>query len=223
MSARSVWLGLAESASVPLPALTAWRDSVAAAHAALMPGVEGLRRYTAFNISRTLLVADISGRLDPDGPPIRAPDGIAFTSLTAIRQSEFRQPGVGDPLSAPLLYSVLFSVPPHWWAPFDEWYETEHIPMILECEHWAMTRRCRLTPDTSVRWTHLAIHYVMDARAFDSPALKAARLTPWRAKFLEQDWFTSPDKAIYFQQTADGNLAAHTARAAPTKSAAVSA
>jgi hypothetical protein len=194
-----VWLGVAKSSSNSMPALAKWRDEVVAPTVAKFSELERFGRYTAFNLPQTLLLADVRSR--PHGVNLRAPDGVDFASLSAAACSEVRQPGLDDPTSAPLLYTVIFKVADDWQAEFDEWYDVEHIPMIFECKDWSLTRRYRL--DRESGYTHLAIHYIMNARAFDSPALKAARLTPWRAKFLEQSWFTGSEKAIYFQQSAE--------------------
>jgi hypothetical protein len=194
-----VWLGVAKSLSSSMPALAKWRDAVVAPTVAKFSGLERLGRYAAFNLPQTLLLADVRSR--PREVNLRVPDGVEFSSFNATACSEFRQPGLDDPTSAPLLYTVIFSVADAWQAEFDEWYDVEHIPMIFECKDWSLTRRYRL--DRASGYTHLAIHYIMDARAFDSPALKAARLAPWRAKFLQQSWFTGSEKAIYFQQSAE--------------------
>jgi hypothetical protein len=92
----------------------------------------------------------------------------------------------------------LFKVPPEWHGEFDAWYDQEHMPMIFACEDWYMTTRYHVQGS---EWTHLALHRIGGAGAFDSPALKAARLTPWRKKLLEHRWFTDVDKMIYFKQS----------------------
>ena len=46
----------------------------------------------------------------------------------------------GDPLDAPILYSVFFSVPDERADDFNAWYTEEHAPMLLNCDDWLMCR-----------------------------------------------------------------------------------
>ena len=197
---ESVWCGLSESKA--LAPLTRWRDAALAPAVAKLPSLQSLQHYTAFNLPCTMTVATFDAD-QPRTPSVVVESGIDFKSVGAVKSSEFRQPGLTDPIdAAPILYSVLFTVPQAWHAEFDDWYDQEHMPMILACKHWGMTRRYRLPANVN-GWTHLALHYILDAKAFDAPELKAARLTPWRAKFLKERWFTDVDKMIYFKQAAE--------------------
>ena len=92
-------------------------------------------------------------------------------------------------LDAPVLYAVFFSVPDERAAEFNAWYEDEHVEMLLRCKDWLMVRRFEIYDAEPQPWTHLALHYIADMRAFDSPERAAARNTAWRAKLAAEPWF----------------------------------
>ncbi|MEH2584366.1 hypothetical protein V1281_006261 [Nitrobacteraceae bacterium AZCC 2161] len=92
-------------------------------------------------------------------------------------------------LDAPLLYAVAFNIPAEAHAEFDAWYETEHVPMLLECKEWLMVRRMRVADGIPEQYTHMALHYLADARALQSPKRDAARNTDWRHRLAKNDWF----------------------------------
>jgi hypothetical protein len=94
-----------------------------------------------------------------------------------------------DPLDAPILYSVFFSVPDEKEDDFNAWYTEEHVPMLLKCGDWLMCRRFLIEDGEPQPWTHLALHYLNDMSAFDSPERDAARATDWFARLSEEQWF----------------------------------
>lgn len=92
-------------------------------------------------------------------------------------------------LDAQVLYAVFFSVPDERVADFNAWYEEEHVEMLLRCKDWLMVRRFEVYDAEPQPWTHLALHYIADMRAFDSPEREAARSTEWRTKLAAEPWF----------------------------------
>jgi len=197
MQADSVWLATAETRSADVALITRFREQVLIRAADAIPNVVSLERYIAFNIPRTTIVATLDKPASPS-PAILPHPEISCTTLRAEVCSRFIQAGERDPIAdAAILYAVLFDIPEEWQPEFDAWYDQEHIPMILTCRAWAMTTRYHVQEGA---WTHLALHYIKSASAFDDRALKDARLTPWRKKFLEHRWFTDVNKMIYFKQ-----------------------
>lgn len=193
-----VWFGSSETQGADVAAASRWRDAALLPVARALPGVDRIERYCAFNVSRCVVVANRSDP-NPVAMPVVAPAGVTSLQLSARQCALFRQPGVADPIAAaPILYSVLFKIPPDWHAEFDAWYDTDHMPIILGCKRWAMTARYHVIGSP---YTHLALHYIECASAFDDAALKAARQTPWRNKLLAHRWFTDVDKMIYFKQS----------------------
>ena len=69
------------------------------------------------------------------------------------------------------------------------WYDEEHLPMLLSCPQWVMTRRFRITGAHGTDFTHVALHYLTDLRALQSPARDMARDTRWRDKLIAEGWF----------------------------------
>jgi hypothetical protein len=92
-------------------------------------------------------------------------------------------------LDALYLFAVFFSVPAYRQEDFDDWYDQDHIPTLLGCPDWLMVRRFRITDGEPEPWTHLALHYLADARALDSPERERARASSWRARLAREDWF----------------------------------
>ena len=52
-----------------------------------------------------------------------------------------------------------------------------------------MVRRFEIFDGEPQPWTHLALHYLADLAALDSPEREAARDTEWRKKLAEEQWF----------------------------------
>jgi len=92
-------------------------------------------------------------------------------------------------LDAPVLYAVWFNVPADRAEDFDNWYEQEHIPILLKCPDWRMVRRFQITDGEPETWSHLALHYLNDVKALESPERQEARQTPWRDRLATEPWF----------------------------------
>ncbi len=104
--------------------------------------------------------------------------------------SDQARDGIGDEaMDAAALYAVFFSVPDDRAEEFNAWYTEEHVPMLLECPDWLLVRRFEIYDGDPQPWTHLALHYLRDASALDSPELEAARNTEWRKRLAAEQWF----------------------------------
>lgn len=112
-----------------------------------------------------------------------------FTRYLAREVSARVKGDAAAALDAPILYAVSFNVPAEAQAEFDAWYEQEHIPLLMEEPDWLMVRRMHVADGVPEPYTHLALHYLADARALASPARETARATPWRARLAQQPWF----------------------------------
>ena len=180
----------------------AWRDDVLLRCLSALPGAGLSHGYAAFNAHQLALVTQFDAGTAPreSGTP-RVPDGVLLRLDLAVLTYEKLQPATPVRLEQGILYSVRFNVPADWADEFDRWYEEEHLEMIYGCDQWAMSRRYRFVDAASACGTHLALHYLSDARGLDAPQLKAARTTPWRNRLVTQRWFTDVEKMIYFQQT----------------------
>jgi hypothetical protein len=112
-----------------------------------------------------------------------------FTRYLAGETSVKSQGAPDSALDAQVLYAVSFNVPAEAAAEFDSWYETEHIPLLMECPDWLMVRRMRVADGVPETYTHMALHYLADAKALQSPEREKARKTAWRDKLAKNDWF----------------------------------
>jgi hypothetical protein len=92
-------------------------------------------------------------------------------------------------LNAPLVYAVWFEVPETSLADFDDWYDLDHVPLLMGCKDWLMVRRFRVVDGEPTRANRLALHYLADRSALDSPERAAARQTPWRDRMAALPWF----------------------------------
>jgi hypothetical protein len=94
-----------------------------------------------------------------------------------------------SPLDAPVLYAVSFNIPVEAQPDFNAWYETEHIPLLMECPDWLMVRRMQVSDGIPETYTHMALHYLASAKALQSPERERARKTAWRDRLAKNPWF----------------------------------
>lgn len=100
-----------------------------------------------------------------------------------------RDPADRMAMDTPILYAVWFNVPEDRAEDFNNWYEQDHVPILLKCPDWRMVRRFKITDGEPETWTHLALHYLNDVKALESPERAEARQTPWRDKLAAEPWF----------------------------------
>lgn len=111
-----------------------------------------------------------------------------FTRYTCRQLSQVDK---GDPaaLDADVLYAVWFTVPAERLGAFDDWYNQDHVPLIMKCDDWRMVRRFEVISGEPKPYNRLALHYLRNASALDSPERAQARATPWRARLAGESWF----------------------------------
>lgn len=88
------------------------------------------------------------------------------------------------------VFLVSFDVPQVDQGEFDSWYETEHVPRLMEIPGWLRCRRYAvaglgLTP------TRVAVHDLASLDALDSPLRAAAAASDWRRELAERPWFAT--------------------------------
>jgi hypothetical protein len=107
-------------------------------------------------------------------------------------------PDAGDPFhDAPIVYPVLFCVPPEGEQDFNAWYDEEHLGILLKSPHWPMCRRFKVHNPAPGSWTHIALHYLRDLRALESKERDEARATPWRDRLAKHAWFKGDYRVLY--------------------------
>jgi hypothetical protein len=92
-------------------------------------------------------------------------------------------------VDAPVLYAVLFDVPSPRQQAFDDWYDGEHVPMLLEDGRWLGVRRFDIFDGAPAPFNRLALHYLSSRDVLDCDARKRARATPQRARLAQEPWF----------------------------------
>jgi len=118
-----------------------------------------------------------------------------FTRYTCHQLSQFDRSDASG-LDAAVIYTVWFTVPQDRLQDFDDWYEKDHIPLLMECEDWLMVRRFEVISGEPRPYNRLALHHITDASALDGPARAKARATPWRARLAAEPWFKG-DYAVF--------------------------
>ena len=69
---------------------------------------------------------------------------------------------------------------------FNDWYITEHIPLLQRVPFWLSSERFVLVSASSANPvpSHLALHKWNDIAAFETDEYKAATNTPWRTEVM---------------------------------------
>jgi hypothetical protein len=115
-----------------------------------------------------------------------------FTRYTCELTYDSGEAPAGDHLSV-----VAFAVPEQDVAQFDDWYESEHIPALLEAPDWLRVRRYAVLSADGGPWTHLALHELASREVMDSPERAAARQGPKRDALAGRPWFGRSGRWLY--------------------------
>jgi hypothetical protein len=100
-------------------------------------------------------------------------------------------------VEAAVVYPAFLRAPHDRLREVNRWYDEEHLPMLLSCPQWVMTRRFRITRQRGLDYSHVALHYLTDLRALQSPERDAARNTPWRDGLIAEGWFAPEYRVCY--------------------------
>jgi hypothetical protein len=167
------------------------------------PGFRSAQRYRAHSSPGYLAVyemSDLGALASPEYQVIKGqPSDRTRWMLKNVRdftrylgkETYARQRDQDDrtALDAAVLYAVWFNVPADRAKDFNDWYEQDHIPILLKCSDWRMVRRFEITDGEPETWSHLALHYLNDVKALESPERAEARQTPWRDRLAAEPWF----------------------------------
>ncbi|MGE0804123.1 MAG: hypothetical protein AB7L76_01115 [Burkholderiaceae bacterium] len=166
-----------------------------------VPGFTGAQRYGAVEGGGFLAVYDMEnpGVLDTPAylqvkknPSERTrwmlEHVTGFTRYTCEEIARQQRDG-GTGLASPVLYAVFFEVPQDRLQAFDDWYEQDHVPILMRCPGWQMVRRFGIVSGEPERYNRLALHYLSSVADLDSEARQEARRSPWRARLAQEPWF----------------------------------
>jgi len=172
-------------------------------HVQGVPGFISAMRYRSALGPHYLAVYELTGpealqheeyrkrKLTPDDPTYRMLQSVSgFTRYIASEvHYRVRDDAPALPLDAPVIHCLLFTVPMERRGAFENWYDSEHIPMLLEDEDWLMARRLDIVEWDPEPHTHLILHYLNHERALLGEAMKRSRATEGWLRLAMQDWF----------------------------------
>ena len=162
--------------------------------------VTRMRRYAAPARASYLAVGELENvpRSDPAKLGTRPPMVESVERFVGQPLGTQRRRDVGeDIIEASVVYPAFLRVPENRLPEIGRWYDEEHLPMLLSCPQWVMTRRFRITTTNELQWNHVALHYMTDLRALQSKERDLARSTPWRDKLLAEGWFAPEYRVCY--------------------------
>ena len=164
-------------------------------------GFACLRRYLSPMRGSYLAVVEARDALGSDERARRRPQHALIDSherLVADFIGGRSAPGADErAFEAAVLYPVFFRVPGSREQEFNAWYEEEHMELLQRCAYWPMSRRYRIRDAGDRGFTHVALHYLTDLRALESPERDQARSTPWRDRLSAEPWFKAEYRVYY--------------------------
>ena len=95
------------------------------------------------------------------------------------------------------LSAVAFAVPREQEASLDDWYENEHIALLMRAPDWLRVRRYKVFSADGGQWTDIALHELRSLQAMDSPERKAARAGPKRNALAGESWFETSGQWLF--------------------------
>lgn len=113
-----------------------------------------------------------------------------FTRYIGVEETFRAQGGLEEEgINANLIRAEFYAVPFDNAPEFNEWYDGEHVPMLLQCPDWIMVRRMNVVECDPERYSHMILHYLNDAGAIESDAVKSAMQTDRYTRLLDEHWF----------------------------------
>lgn len=85
------------------------------------------------------------------------------------------------------LFKVGLWVPAESRAEFLAWYESEHLPILLECADWTGCRFIEKPVEEGHQF--YALHQLGNVSALDSQERQRSRATPWFMRLKQHPWF----------------------------------
>jgi hypothetical protein len=115
-----------------------------------------------------------------------------FTRYICETVADSGRDSEGDFLSV-----VAFEVPETEVDEFDEWYEAEHVPLLLEADDWLRISRYRRISGEGGPWNRFTLHDLRSLEALRSPERQRAREAPLRQALLERPWYGRSGRWVY--------------------------
>jgi hypothetical protein len=93
--------------------------------------------------------------------------------------------------AAAYLLMVTFAVPAQALPVFDDWYDTEHSPLLLRAPSWLRIRRLLAPSAPPGERNCFVLHDLADLDVLDGPERLAAQRGPKRAVVAAQPWYAT--------------------------------
>lgn len=158
-----------------------------------------MRRYAVPSRTSYLAIGELDEASQRERDAIAAPAMVEHMErfigqpLATLRRRDAGE----DAVDAAIVYPAFLRVPQDRLQEIDRWYDEEHLPILLSCPQWVMARRFRITAARGTHYNHVALHYLTDLRALQSPQRDRARDTPWRDKLMAEGWFAPEYRVGY--------------------------
>jgi hypothetical protein len=94
------------------------------------------------------------------------------------------------------LSAAAFAVPGDQGTQFDDWYETEHIPLLMRAADWLRIRRFKVFSRDGGPWTDIALHELGSTQVLDR-AERSAQGGPKRDVLACESWFARSGRWLY--------------------------
>ena len=167
-----------------------------------VPGFLSAMRYRSAAGAHYLAVYELAGvevldseeyrarKLTPDGPTRDMLQSVSgFTRMIGAERFSINRDDATDALDAPVIFCVFLSVPMERAGEYEDWFDTEHAPLLLGSAQWLMVRRFDVVAADPAPATHMFLHYLGDAAVLDSDTVRQARSTERYAKLAAEPWF----------------------------------
>jgi hypothetical protein len=101
------------------------------------------------------------------------------------------------PDGGPYLSAVAFAVPREQEAQVGDWYENEHVPLLMRAADWLRVRRYKVISGDGGPWTDFALHDLASLEVMEGPERLAARTGPKRDALANQPWFENSGRWLF--------------------------
>ncbi len=190
-------------------AFTAWCDDhYTPDQVDRVPGILSAMHYKSMTGPHYLSIYELESAAALDGAEYRRHESAAdheirqmFDAVSGVTRyvaaeaaCTARDGAASEPLDAGVVNCVFFNVPMERAGAFEDWFDREHAPMLLECDDWLMTRRLDVVAWDPEPYSHMILHYLNH-----EAALAKANATGRGRSFAAEPWFT-PLTVVYHRR-----------------------
>ncbi|MGW1682544.1 hypothetical protein [Saccharopolyspora sp. NPDC002376] len=128
---------------------------------------------------------------------VHLPDDSAASQAVQVATGSIAYRGQQQDVgSGSVLTALWFNPPLTSGESFEEWFRSEHGPLLLNEPTWLRIRQVRID-SSNMPATHLVLHDLAGMSTLSSEALTVAREAPGRVHLATQDWFVNNVTQIF--------------------------